>query len=154
MNRNIADDPAWQRIRWQFYLGFAGITIMLVLAAFLLVKRPRSIDVALLSATLILVALDEDFKSFRRLGHDERRRHADRLRALARVLRRRPRVARNVCAPICGPAVEASPPRDAGYLRRRGDFRRRAGVRRHRFLARHDRRLVRILRNPSDTKAS
>ena len=64
MDRNIADDPVWQRIRWQFYLGFVGITIMLALAAFLLVKRPRDGDIALLSATLILVALGENFSHF------------------------------------------------------------------------------------------
>ncbi|HEY5258963.1 MAG TPA: hypothetical protein VIJ12_11365, partial [Candidatus Baltobacteraceae bacterium] len=64
MDRNIADDPRWQRIRWQFYLGFAGILILLVLAGFLVVKRPNSLDATLLATTLILLALGENFGYF------------------------------------------------------------------------------------------
>ncbi len=61
MNRNIADDPFWQSIRGQFYFGFCGIMAMFAVAAFLLVRRPESSDVALLSASLILIGLGENF---------------------------------------------------------------------------------------------
>jgi hypothetical protein len=64
MDRNIADDPAWDDIRWQFYIGFAGISVMLGLAGFLVLKRPDSPEVALVSAILVLFALGQDFGDF------------------------------------------------------------------------------------------
>ncbi len=64
MNRNIADSPFWRAIRWQFYVGFAGIFVMLVVAGVLLFARPESADVALLSATLVFIALGQDFGHF------------------------------------------------------------------------------------------
>jgi hypothetical protein len=61
MDQNIAVDPGWQGIRGQFYFGFCGIMAMFVVAAFLLVRRPESPDVALLSASVILIGLGENF---------------------------------------------------------------------------------------------
>ena len=64
IDRNIAESPVWQALRTQFYVGFAGILVMLLLAGFLLVKRPERTDVAMLSGTLILLALGQNFSHY------------------------------------------------------------------------------------------
>ena len=61
MNRNINDDPGWRHIRWQFYIRFTGLIVMLGIAGFLILRRPGSADVALLSAAIVLDAVGEDF---------------------------------------------------------------------------------------------